>query len=63
MTSYNVGKIIRIEWDQDTNDVRIVMEITDDNFKKKVLRSKDYQELISINGTDVMIVASKKKEK
>lgn len=62
MTSYkSVGKIIRVEWDQDTNDVRIVMEITDPSFKKKVLRNKEYEELLSISGKDVMMVASKHK--
>ena len=57
-----VGKVIRVEWDQNTDEVRIVMEITDPNFKRKVINGKDYQDILSIQGKDVMIVASKSKK-
>ena len=60
-TLYNkqVGKVIRVEWDDDTGEVRIVMEITDPKFKKRILQSTDYQDILSIKGKDVMIIASK----
>jgi len=54
-----VGKVIRIEWDQETGEVRIVMEITDEKFKSRVLHNRDFQDILSIKGKDVMIVASK----
>lgn len=59
MSEKSVGKIIRVEWDQDTNEVRIVMEILDPMFKSRVLHSRDLQDIISISGKDVMVVASK----
>ena len=65
MTSYKdkkVGKVIRVEWDEDTGVVRVVMEITDPVFKSRVLHSKDLQDVISIKGKDVMVVASKSKK-
>ena len=56
-----IGKIIRVEWDQETDEVRIVMEITDPVFKKRVLYSKDLQDVVTIQGKDVMIIASNSK--
>ena len=55
-----VGKVIRIEVDDD-GSVRMVMEITDVTFKDKILHSKDYQDIISLKGKDVMIVMTKSK--
>lgn len=57
-----VGKVIRVEWDQDTDKVRLVMEITDPVFKKRVIHTKDFQDILSINGKDVMVIASKSKK-
>lgn len=56
-----VGKVVRIEVDDD-GSVRMVMEITDAAFKEKILHSKDYQDIISLKGKDVMIIATKSKE-
>ncbi len=54
-----VGEVIRVEFDQETGEVRIVMEITDEKFKLRVLHNKDFQDILNIKGKDVMIVASK----
>ena len=54
-----VGKVIRVEWDQETDEVRLIMEITDDWFKKKVIHSKDFQDILSLRGKDVMVSGSK----
>jgi hypothetical protein len=64
MTSYEqkVGKVIRVEWDQDTDTVRLIMEITDPRFKSRVIHSKSYEDIMSISGKDVMIIASKSKK-
>jgi hypothetical protein len=51
-----------MEWNQDDNSVRLVLEITDETFKSRILHSKDYEDMLVINGTNVMIVASKKGE-
>jgi hypothetical protein len=57
-----VGKVIRVEWDTETDTVRLVMEITDPTFKSRVIHSKSYEDIMSISGKDVMIVASKSKK-
>lgn len=57
-----VGKVIRVEWDKETDEVRLVMEITDPVFKRRVLHSKDFQDILTINGKDVMVVASRRKD-
>ena len=59
--SNSIGKVVRVEWNQEDNSVRLVLEIEDENFKSRVLHSKDYEDIIVINGLDVMIVASKKR--
>jgi len=55
-----VGELVRIEWDQESGDLRIIINITDDDFKSKVLHSKDLQDLLVISGTDAMVVATRK---
>jgi len=62
MKSSKVGKIIRVIWDETTNDVQIVMEITDPVFKDRVLHTKDFQDIISFKGKDVMMVASRSRK-
>jgi hypothetical protein len=57
-----VGKVVRVEWEEDTGVVRLVMEITDPVFKSRVIHSKSYEDILSINGKDVMVVASKSKK-
>lgn len=58
LESKPVGKVIRVEQDED-GVVRLVMEITDPKFKRHVLSSRSFQDIISISGKDVMVVASK----
>jgi uncharacterized protein (DUF1330 family) len=52
--SNSVGKVIRVEWNQEENSVRLVMEIDDEDFKSRVLHSKEYEEILSIRGLDVI---------
>jgi len=59
LESKPVGKVIRVEQDEETGVVRLVMEITDPKFKRHVLSSRSFQDIISISGRDVMVVASK----
>ena len=54
-----VGKVIRVEWDTETDEVRIIMDITDPHFKRRVIHNKDFEDILSISGKDVIIVASK----
>ena len=64
MTSSNqkVGKVVRVEWDVEKDTVRLIMEITDPKFKSRVIHSKSFEDILSISGKDVIVVASKSKK-
>lgn len=59
MTQSNIGKVIKVEWDQDTDEVRITLEITDTEFKSRILHSKEFEDILTINGRDLIVVAKK----
>lgn len=61
MKQKTVGKVVRVEWDKETDEVRLVMEITDEVFKRKVMQSKDFQDIISLKGKDVICIDSVEK--
>lgn len=61
MKSSKVGKVTRIIWDENTDTVQVVMEITDPVFKARVLHTKEFQDILTFEGKDVMVVASKKR--
>jgi len=56
-----VGEVIRVEWDQETGDVRIVFDICDPEFKLRVLHNKDFEDILIIKGKDAMIIAPRNK--
>lgn len=56
-----VGEIVRVEWDQETGQVRVLFEIFDSNLKRTILQDKDIKDMITIIGKDVMTIASKSK--
>ena len=60
-TSNRVGEIIRIEYDEGSGDLRIIIEVTDPRFKNKILHNKDFDDILTIEGRDAMVIASKKK--
>lgn len=49
----NVGRLIRIEWDEKTKQMRVILEITDPDFKRKVLNSKKYLSTIVLKDLEV----------
>ena len=57
-----IGRVVRVEWEQETDTVRLIMEITDPVFKSRVIHSKSFEDILSISGKDVMVVASKSKK-
>ncbi|MFA5023372.1 MAG: hypothetical protein WC523_00245 [Patescibacteria group bacterium] len=59
MNLCKVGELIRIEWNKDSGEVRVVIDITDPAFKSKILHNEDFKEFLTIKGSDAMIVASK----
>ena len=59
--SSSIGKVIRVEWNQEDGSVRLVIEITDDSFKSRVLHSKEYEDLLVISGTEVGMIIVKRK--
>lgn len=56
-----VGKLMNITYDLETKVMRIVIDVTDDNFKEEVLRNMDLKDKITFKGEDVIWVASLKK--
>ena len=61
MKSSKVGRVTKIIWDEETDVVQIVMEITDPIFKDRVIHTKEFQDILSFKGKDVMVVASKRR--
>ena len=51
---FKVGELIRVEWNPETDELKMVIEVTDPDFKKRVLNSKDLKDIITINGRDIM---------
>lgn len=62
MNEKSVGKILNITYDTETKTMRVVIDITDENFKEELLRNYELQDKITFKGEDVMWVASSKKE-
>ena len=56
ISSNNIGRIIRIEYDEDTGEMRLIMEITDSKFKSRILHSNTYDDVITISGKDVVVI-------
>jgi len=54
-----VGEVVRVEWDQETGSVRVLLEILDPAFKSRVLHSKDLQDILTIRGKDAIVIASR----
>lgn len=61
LSNNKVGEIVKIIWDEEEDSIQVVMEITDPIYKKKILHSKELQDIIAFEGKNVMIVASKSK--
>ena len=59
LSERKVGEVIRVEWDQETGSVRVLLEIIDPAFKSRVLHSKDLQDILTIKGRDAIVVASR----
>ena len=57
-----VGTVIRVEWDESNDTVLMIMEITDPKFKRRVLHSKDFEDIVSLRGKDVLVVDTKDKK-
>lgn len=57
-----VGEVVRVEWDQETGSVRVLLEIFDPAFKSRVLHSKDLQDILTIRGKDAIVIASRSDE-
>lgn len=50
-----VGKIIRIEWNEVTGELHAILEITDEEFKSKLIHSKNLEDIIFFNNKDVVM--------
>ena len=54
----NIGKLLNITYDTERKTMRVLIEITDDDFKEKLLRDNSLQDKITIKGQDIMWIAS-----
>ena len=55
-----IGEVVRVEWDTETGEVRVLFNILDPTFKSRILHNKDLQDILTIKGKDVMVVASRR---
>jgi hypothetical protein len=58
MLQKNVGKIKNIKYDSDSNDMEIVIFITDNKFKKKILRDMSLTGQLKFDGDDVFFTSN-----
>jgi len=61
MSERSVGKLLNITYDTEKKTMRIVIDVTDDNFKEEVLRNFELKDKIIFKGDDVIWVSSLKK--
>ncbi len=58
MLQKNVGKIKNIKYDSDSNDMEIVIFVTDNKFKKKILRDMSLSGQINFKGDNVFFTSN-----
>lgn len=58
--SKTVGAVQWFEYDQETKKLLVLVEITDKNFKSRVLHTNEWEDILTIKGKDVMHIASNK---
>jgi hypothetical protein len=58
MLDKSVGKIKNIKYDSETNDMEIVIFITDNKFKKKLLRDLSLSGKIKFKGDEVLFTSN-----
>jgi len=58
MLEKNVGKIKNIKYDSESNDMEIVIFITDNKFKKKILRDLSLSGQLKFDGDEVFFTSN-----
>lgn len=58
MLSQDVGRIKNIKYDAITNDMEIVIVITDNKFKKKIIRDMSLSGKIKFDGDTVLFTSN-----
>jgi len=58
MLDKSVGRIKNIKYDSETNDMEIVIFITDNKFKKKLLRDLSLSGKIKFKGDEVLFTSN-----
>lgn len=58
MLEKSVGKIKNIKYDPETNDMEIVIFITDNKFKKKLLRDLSLSGKIKFEGDEILFTSN-----
>lgn len=61
MTEKNIGKLLNMTYDTEKKTLRVVIDITDEDFKEALLRNPELQDKITFKGNgDVMWIAKLK---
>lgn len=59
MSEINVGKLLTIQYNTETKEMRITIDIIDEMFKEQILRNNELKDKIQISGNDLLWIASK----
>lgn len=60
MLEKNVGKIKNIKYDPETDSLEVLVSITDDKFKKKLLRDLSLSGKIKFKGDQIVYTGNKR---
>jgi hypothetical protein len=58
MLDKSVGRIKNIKYDPETNDMEIVICVTDNKFKKKILRDLSLSGKIKFEGDEILFTSN-----
>lgn len=62
MNEKTIGKLMNMTYDTEKRTLRVVIDITDEDFKEELLRNAELKDKITFKGEDVMWIAPLKKE-
>jgi hypothetical protein len=59
MLDENIGHIKNIKYDPDTKDMEVILVVTNNKFKKKLLRDLSLSGRLEINGEQILYTGNK----
>ena len=55
MRTKNIGELRAVEYDPDTKEMSIIIDIEDESFKKELLQSMEIRHIMVIKGVKVLV--------